>query len=270
MADGNAEPAPFGTLTAVFGLFAGIATLVYVGGGAIYALRLTWYHVGDSVALVSSLPKESLIASGLAQVIFPMMLIAGAYLGYRFIAGAAVTPHPLPEFGTATSRQRVALVLLSLNIALLMIIPGMLLILETSNVEWPMYLALPLLPTTFIVLAAMHVRNGLLRRYQGNLNTLKAAAALATLYAAIGLPGYLLFGSGFSLQSVHVCGAKGAYEKSGLMVGQTSDRVYVAEVVSPLRSKQGLTRRILTIPLANIEELFEGTDAQSADCDKVV
>jgi len=64
------------------GLFAGVATLVYITGGAILALRLAlaglpWQPV------VGQLPREFLISIGVSQVLLPAAVVGAAYAWLR-------------------------------------------------------------------------------------------------------------------------------------------------------------------------------------------
>lgn len=59
----------------VFGLFAGIATILYVVGGIVVGLRL-WYARLPTWAVVNQLPRELLITEALVYVAVPLALAA--------------------------------------------------------------------------------------------------------------------------------------------------------------------------------------------------
>lgn len=67
-----------GDLTQFFGLFAGLATVLYVVGGLVVGLRL-WYASFPVWAVVNQLPRELLITEALVYVTVPYGLLVLAY-----------------------------------------------------------------------------------------------------------------------------------------------------------------------------------------------
>jgi len=62
------------SLTGLFGLFAGLATLVYIGGGGIVALRLFLERLPSPLPIAGRLPRELLVSVGLANLLVPTSL----------------------------------------------------------------------------------------------------------------------------------------------------------------------------------------------------
>src|SRR5947209_1269313 len=84
-------------LTEFFGLFAGLAVILYIIGGATILLRL-WLYGFLHIAAVTQLPRELLITIGLEVVVIPLVVIGGLYFTLR-VAGFwnKKAPPPDPE-----------------------------------------------------------------------------------------------------------------------------------------------------------------------------
>src|SRR5262245_23589786 len=70
------------TFASLFGVLAGFATLVYVGGAAIMALRLSFAHLPNATAVASRLAREVLISVGLTLVVGPALIVFASYVVY--------------------------------------------------------------------------------------------------------------------------------------------------------------------------------------------
>jgi len=272
------------SLAAVFALFAGLATLIYVGGGTVVALRMTWWRIPNALSVVGQLPKGSLISAGLAQLAFPSLVIAGLYLGGRLVRSNAQR-RTLPIGATKQEWSRdnspfglgkwwgsriVFLIVLVLVGGYLIMLPGVVMVLrsaENAEADFWFFSVGPLL-AALVLLLSLHTRallQGQRYKTRRQWNDLRAVGVMAGLYALTLLPGYVLFGSSLPLQRAQICAAGGAYEKEGFLVGESSDRFFLAERVD----EPGAARRILTMPLARVEEVFVGGDAWASDCDVV-
>ena len=64
----------------VFGLFAGIATILYVAGGIVVGLRL-WYRDLPVWAVVNQLPRELLVTEALVYIAAPFGVFVLGYVG---------------------------------------------------------------------------------------------------------------------------------------------------------------------------------------------
>jgi hypothetical protein len=72
------------TLTSLFGLLAGLATLIYVGGASIMALRLWFADLPNPTAVASRLSREVLISLGLTWIVAPAVVVFLGYVAWRF------------------------------------------------------------------------------------------------------------------------------------------------------------------------------------------
>jgi hypothetical protein len=98
-------------------------------------------------------------------------------------------------------------------------------------------------------------------RSRRRFNSWQAIALSTLLVAAAIIPACIVFGAAFPLLDVKLCATAGQYEKSGLLLGQTGDTVYIGEKVPG-------PRRIVAIPSSRVEEVFLGPRARKASCDK--
>lgn len=69
----NATPLALGNVQAVVGLFAGVAALIYLTGGAVLGLRLLW--AGLPALPVGQMPRDFLFSLGAAQVVLPALAL---------------------------------------------------------------------------------------------------------------------------------------------------------------------------------------------------
>lgn len=266
------------TIAGIFGLFAGLASLIYIGGGAVLALRMSWNDVPNSLSVVAQLPKEFLIAAGLAQLALPALILAAIYIGGRFVRGFGkrrILPiGPTKQewnqwFGMPPWLVEFAVVSTLISLAAYMVtLPGLFLVLASGDVEGdPWFFTIPPVAAILVMLVAVHVRavlQGQRYKTQQSWNTLNAVFAMAAIYAFSVLPGCILFGSALPLQDVRVCAAGGAYDKLGLLVGESGDRVYIAG-----RRVDG-RRLILTMPMDRVEQIYVGPGSwgHGGTCDK--
>jgi hypothetical protein len=248
----------------IAGLLAGFVALVYVTGGVVMALRLAFKNLPwDNV--VSQLPREFLISIGLGQVLIPALLVGGLYGFFRLLRTDRAKPPELHRLRDAGAR-RGAVGGYARTLAVLSIPPALIFI----RGAWRGDLGLEVLPVialTVILLAAVagvvHETRAIILARERSIhrwNSLRTVVAVAALYAAATIPSMMIAAAGLPLTEAKVCTTNNSTE-SGYFVGQTSDRVYLGE--------KGKARRIAVIPMAQVEELFIGSDADGALCEYV-
>jgi hypothetical protein len=86
-----------GALTEFFGLFAGLAALLYIIGGATIVLRLLAYGFLH-IAAVTQLPHDFLLSIGLEIVVIPLLFFGGLYVAVR-AARPGTDSRPLARYG---------------------------------------------------------------------------------------------------------------------------------------------------------------------------
>jgi hypothetical protein len=269
--DGTWNPKIIETLTALFGLIAGIASLVYVGGGAIMALRLYFADLPLPLTVAARLSRETLISVGLSLIIAPMLIVAAIYLGWRVIRGPT-PPRPLPGWPDATARQRFLLVVLSLAGGFLLTLPGLLWVVFGQGFDWNvLYGIVAAVVASLIIFAALHVREGVTKKYETEeaFSGRRAKASMAILWALTVLPGCVILGSAIRFADTSVCigGVEGGVR--GFLIGETDSKVYVGEVLGDPEDA-GRRPRMLTIPFDDVNGIFVGPSARDQGvCDVV-
>jgi hypothetical protein len=247
------------------GLLAGLATLVYLTGGAVMALRLAFKNLGwDNV--VSQLPREFLISIGLGQVLLPALLVGALYGLFRLLRADRARPPVLHRFFREGGARLGTLGGYARTLAVLSIPPAAILGLRVLGDDLgprvPLVVAAAAVLLAIVAVAVHEARAVVLAR-QGSgqeWNSLPSFMPVAALYTAAMIPSMMVAAAGVPLTEAKVCSANN-FTESGYFVGQTSDRVYLGE--------KGERRRIGVIPMAKVEELFIGDEAVGALCEIV-
>ena len=112
---------------------------------------------------------------------------------------------------------------------------------------------------TIVVLVALELRARTVQRYDRDWNSWRATAAMAGVIALASVPAWLLSAGTFHFLDAKVC-LDGGAEERGVFVGETSNRVYVGEKAN------GGPHRIVSIPLAQVGEVFIGGESAKRSC----
>jgi hypothetical protein len=262
-----------GTLTKALGLLAGVATLVYLTGGLVLALRLAFEDLPWE-AVISQLPREFLISVGVTTVVVPILASASVYTGWRLHRGKDA---PLPDARLPTAagmRRHVARH--TFWVTLLVVAPGIVLELIKDGPRWTLaaWGAVAWLITAFWIYGMLWLRAAFARRHRtpGSPGEPKdswyspgAIAVMGALYASFLLPGAIVLGATLRLTDARVCTAGGAMV-DGVLVGDTEQRVYVGEE----RQAKGEDRQIVAVPFDHVSETIVGNDAHEQACDPKV
>jgi hypothetical protein len=252
-----------------FALFAGITSIVYVAGSLVLALRLAFSHVPWEPVL-GQLPREFVVSTGAGQILLPALAVAAIYLTFRLLRGSAANAPNAKRWKESNALERVRIVALTALVAVMLLAPGVLfvnlrdreLLLDAKIVGLSEYVWLPAIGFLVIFVTTglfRELRALVARRYSGRWNiSVAPAAAMSGIYALAVVPALVAFWAAWPLTDAKVCATKG-FEKSGLLVGQTSDRVYLGE-------HRPFHRRLAVIPLSQVEQLFIGPVAGDAVC----
>lgn len=205
----------FEALGTVFGLFAGLAVLFYVTGGAIVVGRLWRYGLPD-IATVSEFPQTFLLTIALIWIALPTSLVAGLY--------AAICITFSVDFLSRSRRpgrlgylRSVAIPIAGVGVVLTGIwwLRGQ----DWSWEFWVISVIVCMVPVLLAWHANTSTRSGSKSRAVA-LSTLVIATAAASLsfVAAASAP----------LPSARACGPDGTSEVAlGWLLGQTADRIYL-------------------------------------------
>jgi hypothetical protein len=248
-------------IAAVLGLFAGFATLIYVGGAALLALRLVFAGMAAPAIFASQISRELVVSMGLTRLLLPMLIVAGIYLALRLLRGYS-------------ERRLIGgwwWLLWMVAGTFILAAPGFWYHVVWSDSHpneprlfWPWWwTALVFLLPLLAIVVALRTRQGLLTRSfrtRALFNTPKALVTMTALWSLTALPGALILGSAAPFELVAVCNQ--GEEISGLYVGQSTDRLFIGEGVN---EKQPTERRVLSLGLDDTDAVFVGRD--EGDCD---
>jgi hypothetical protein len=256
------------TVTQVAGLLAGLATVVYGTGAVVLSLRLQFVHLPWN-NVVSQLPREFLLSIGAGQVLLPAVVVGALYGLYRLIRKErkhAPKPYRLRE-----GRRQAGVVMLRYALTwTLMLLPlAAVSVALSDNAISELSVGLGIGMAILVVVAAMAVQEGrttVVKRNQAptRWNSARTATVMAGVYAAAALPSMMLAAAAIPLSEAKVCTTDG-YPEWGLLVGESSDRVYLGERPPP-EDWQSHHRRLAVFPLTKVEEMFVGPKAWGAIC----
>lgn len=249
-------------VTQAFGLFAGLATIIYIAGGVVLALRLAFERVPWE-PVVAQLPREFVLSTGAGQVLLPALIVGGLYGLYRLLRGERPSAPQLSRWRDG-SCVRLGVMLRYLVIAALLLVPGAVVavVREVFGIGRDPELVLLFAGYGVMLLPAIalhELRAVMARHYSARWNRISTAALVAGIYVVAAVPAMMAAGSALPLTDAKVC-ATDDFEEHGVLVGQTADRVYLGE-------PREEDRRLAVFPLSQVEELFIGTGAEEADCD---
>ena len=213
------------TLTAILGALTAIVALVVVPGAYAMRERLEAQNLPADLGVVASLPREFLLAIGLASVFLPLVVMVAAAVVIALVPGEERKPNPalLLDFKDRRSPLSAAL-LVGLSAVFIVGLP---LFVDPS----PGVVTFALAALTVLVwLVSTHL---LLRRYSGRDVPLRGVALATLLATVVFLAWPLQFASDRAeLAPATVCFAEGG-RLDGYLVGQTESRIYIGE--TPVR-----------------------------------
>jgi hypothetical protein len=251
--------------TLIVGLFAGLATLVYLTGGVVMALRLRFVDL-PWANVVSQLPREFLISIGAGQVLFPALLVGALYGLFRLLRADRAKPPELCRWragpaGRAAALGGYARTLAAMASPLAVILILRLVLRDDHDVGTWWVVALGLLVLAGFAISVHEARAAvILSRHRAfrRWNSVTAIVAIAAIYSAAAVPAMMAAAASVSLTSAKVCDVDN-FSEHGFLVGETSDRVYLGE--------EGHRRRIAVLPMTKVAEIFIGEDAAKAHCE---
>lgn len=266
------QPDLLKTITQVAGALAGLATVVYVTGAVVLGLRLaraglSW---GD---VVSQLPREFVASIGAGQVLLPSVAVGAAYGLFRLLRDDHSNPPSIHRFREGMGGGNFKVVLKTMRsynlLFLLMWVPfGALICIRLLRDQgevpalpsWLVWLGAVVLLGTAI--ACHEVRAIAAEHYKdpGRWHSLKAATAMAVFYCLASIPAMTIAAASVSLTPAKVCKV-GELERTGVLVGESSDRIYLAEAESDEEK-----RPIAVYPWPKVEELLVGPRLSEIDC----
>lgn len=119
-------------------------------------------------------------------------------------------------------------------------------------------LILAFLITLIAVLVALRLRARLAVGHRDRWNELRPILSMSLVVWLAVFPACIGFAGTFPLLPTKVC-VKGGSEQTGLLVGETGDRIYLGE-------SGGRVRQVISLPLTQVAETFIGGQASSERC----
>jgi hypothetical protein len=245
MADGAEEnKGLLTTLTAAFGLLAGLATIVTIAGTIAFVLRLHQAGLPADLGVVVSLPREFLIAVGVVYVAFPLLAVGVISVLALLVPGPENEPNPaLMTPRKASNEQRASLGFYAIAGAV-----GLPFLVDSSPP------ARSFAVSTVTAAAFLYVAYRILDKYGKRPRSLVVSALLALAVAAFFGPwAVALAVNRAEFPPAAVCTTDGTLF-NGVLIGETSDRVYLGEPKVPRPAK----RRIAAFPSSEVQQVFVG------------
>lgn len=257
-------------LGVVVGLLAGVVALLYAAGGGALTLRLFLYGL-PSLNVVAQLPREVLISVALIQIVLPAVAAAALYALVRLLLGrTAPSPRRLIDqwdeqsWGSWSARvgvsavMAIAATLLGASPALARWDPDSL-----GRLGW--VLAVVFVLNVVVMLVSLRLRAEVATRQNGVWNTLTSGGSMTLIVALAALPACFIFAGTFRLLDARVCTANDS-ARTGLLIGETSDRIYLGETPKHRWDETGVPRRVMSIPHTEVKEVFIGSKPDTNSC----
>ena len=253
----------------VVALLAGSVAFLYVAGGGALTLRLFLKGL-PSLNIVAQLPREILVSVALIQIVLPTAAVASLYALVRLLLGRT-SPPPRTfvvgwhERSWRSWRARIgASALLALAATLIGAFPAFARGEHTWTIGW--VLAIALLLNVVVMLVALKLRAEVAARAKDGWNSLSSGALMTLIVALAVLPACFLFAGTFRLLDATVCTTSRS-AKVGLLIGETSDRVYLGETSKHRwRETRGDSLRVVSIPQSEVKQISIGSQPETGGC----
>jgi len=249
-------------LTQFFGLFAGLAVIVYIAGGATLLMQLVPYGYAR-IPAIAQLPRELVISIGLLVIGLPFLAVSVAYYVFRMLFSR---DRPPPRGDPLENVRRTGLALFAISLVVPGVVGLAIFLHEDSPAVWSgvgvlVGLGLATYATLVVGLSA---RRWLASRYDtpGRWNTLPAIGMMAAVAGLMAMPLGLMVASLVPADSAKVCTEDD--HVVGIVVAETGEHVYIG---APERDAEthklvaGTVGRIVSIPKDQVRRIvIDNTD----------
>lgn len=258
-------------LGVVVGMLAGVVTLLYAAGGGALTLRLFLYKL-PSLNVVAQLPREVLISVALIQIVLPAVAAAALYALVRLLLGrTAPSPRRLiDQWDEQSWRSWSARVGVSAVLAIAATLLGA----SPALARWDSdslrrlgwVLTVVFVLNVVVMLVALRLRAEVATRGNGVWNTPSSGGSMTLIVALAALPACFIFAGTFRLLDVRVCTTNST--RTGLLIGETSDRIYLGETRKYLWEQTTVppTLRVMSIPHTEVKEVLIGSKPSKNSC----
>jgi hypothetical protein len=248
------------------GLAAGVVAAVYLLGAVVIALRL-WVARLPGMSVIGGLPRESLVAVGLAQVVGIALGFAAILAGILFSLDPASPRTRHRRFGQKGSRGKVLHILEAILLTSALLLPAVIwgrradITVPRSGGEIARIVAIVLMFAW--VLLYLHFRARVRERFSRRWKDERRVLLSAGLVGVLLLPALVAFWGAQPLESALACVGDGAQRHEGVLVGDTTRRLYLGE---PMRPADDQDRVLVALPPDHVNELYVGSSALEHQC----
>jgi hypothetical protein len=246
---------PLKTATAVVGLFAGIASALYVLGGLVIALRMLFdsFSLNEVVAIIGQLPRELVVTTAMLDVVLPAATV-GLVFGLVAAMLADLKGIQLPS---RTARVRVGGYFLLLVVTLLLVAPALIHALQTDGPTLSLVSSLIGIATTFFIAYAGWY--GLRSVTGSSWDPGPKLLAAAAIVAAVALTPAVMFASSLAFPEAQACVSDSAVPVEGRLIGEGGDRVL-------LEQQEGKVASVVALPSDHVSKTEYGDLALNFAC----
>jgi hypothetical protein len=241
------------------GLIAGVAALIYLLGGVVYAIRLAFdgFSLEAIAGLIGQLPRESVITAGFVEGLGPAVFVG---VLAALVYGALDRPKPREGLDDRLDRgpkwglKLVGLLLLTL----VLVAPAISLAISTQGASWETGTGiLPIAITYSFVCAGWFALRVLAKKTWSYL--LSQAVAAGMVWMGMALVPSVMFGAAITFESGRVCTRDSAKPQRGRLIAQTKERVLLA-------TGTGNRKTVVSLPSSRVRRVEFGDLSATTTC----
>jgi hypothetical protein len=213
---------PLATATAVVGLIAGLAAVIYVLGGLVIALRMLFDHFSFAsvVTIVGQLPRELVVTTAMLDVLLPAFILGLVVaLATVFVYLVKGLPSRMTERPRLSRLEGVLLV----GVAVVLVLPAIANVVVDRGLTTALLTSLlGLMVTAVAVLAAWFGFRAVARGDWPLTGKLLAAGGMG---AAVALTPVVMFAASLDFEQALVCTTASQIPEKGQLIGEGGGKV---------------------------------------------
>ena len=245
---------------------AGVVAAVYLLGAIVVALRL-WVARLPGMSVIGGLPRESLVAVGLAQVLGIALGFAAILAGILFSIDPAKPRDHHRRFNEKTRRGKARHLLEAILLVAVLLVPAVLAG-RSGDITVPRagrdVVRIVVIGLTLAwVLLYLHVRARVAERFTKDWRDERRVLLSAGLVGVLLLPALVAFWGAQPLEPALACAGEPVETHAGVLVGDTGRRLFLGEPAKPGKDKD---RILVGLPSDEVHELHVGSDALEQRC----
>jgi hypothetical protein len=242
------------------GLIAGVAALIYLLGGVVYAIRLAFdgFSLEAIVGLIGQLPRESVITAGFVEGLGPAVFVG---VLAALVYGALDGPKPRDGLDDRLDREPnwglklVGLLLLTL----VLVAPAISLAISTQGASWETGTGILPIAVTYSFVCTGWFALRILAKKTTWWYRLGQAVAAGMIWMGMALVPSVMFGAAIAFESGRVCTRDSAEPRSGQLIAQTKEHVLLA-------TGTGNTKTVVSLPSSRVRRVEFGDLPATTTC----